>query len=101
MDDIFAKMEKQEVKAPSTKGRSSGGILKFEYTDDDSDLMILLKDLVNNSEITYSDVYEKFDRRLGWNMIHSVRKGQISWTRFKKWMEILNLEAEIVIKNKK
>lgn len=74
MDDIFAKMEKQEVKAPSTKGRSSGGILKFEYTDDDSDLMILLKDLVNNAEITYSDVYEKFDRRLGWNMIHSVRK---------------------------
>lgn len=101
MSDIFDEMEQQEVKVHSTKGRNSGGIIRFEYTDEDSDLMVLLKDLVNNAEITYNDVYDKFDRRLGWNMIHSIRKGQISWERFKKWTEVLDVEAEIIIKPKK
>ena len=34
-------------------------------------------------------------------MIHSIRKGQISWERFKKWTEVLDVEAEIIIKPKK
>ena len=100
LDKMFDEMEKQDIKAHPTKGRSSGGILRFEYSEDDSDLMTLLKDLVNNSSVTYNDVYEKYDRRLGWNMINSVRNGHMSWDRFKKWAVVLNVDVEILIKPK-
>lgn len=101
MDDLFDKMEKTEIKS-NAKPTSRVSSLKFEMNDEDKDLLVIIKNLVNERELTYNDLYDKFGRQLGWNMIDSARKGQISWDRFKKWMDFLDMDIDLVVtpKNK-
>lgn len=98
-EDLFSKMENTVIEK-NTKKTSRVSELKFETNEDDSELLAIVKKLVNERDIIYNDLYEKFGRQLGWNMIHSARKGQISWDRFKKWMELLDMEIDLVIKPK-
>lgn len=96
MDDIFSKMEQTQIKS-SAKPTSRVSSLKFETNDNDKDLLVIIKNLVNERNLTYNDLYEKFGRQLGWNMIDSARKGQISWDRFKKWMDFLDMDIDLVV----
>lgn len=100
MEDLFSKMEQTEIKS-SAKPSSRVSALKFDISDEDKDLLIIIKNLVNERDLTYNDIYDKFGRQLGWNMIDSARKGQISWERFKKWMEFLDMEIDLVVTLKK
>ena len=97
--DIFTKMESTKIEV-STKSSSRVSELKFETCENDGELLSIIKSLVNERNLTYNDVYDKYGRQLGWNMINSARKGQISWDRFRKWMELLNMEVDILIKKK-
>lgn len=96
MDDLFSKMEQTKV-TTSTKPTSRVSSLKFEIKEKDNDLLVMIKNLVNERELTYNDLYDKFGRQLGWNMIDGARKGQISWDRFKKWMDFLGMEIDLSI----
>jgi hypothetical protein len=105
--DIFDEMEKTDI-ASSPKPSSRVSELKFTpgtlqkdgTTLEDGDLLTIVKNLVNEADLTYNDLYTKFGRQLGWNMINSARNGQISWERFKKWMEILDMDIDLTIKPK-
>lgn len=100
-EDLFAKMEKTKVVTKkSTSTRVSE--LKFVINEDDNELLSLVKTLVNQSNLVYSDVYAKYGKNLGWNMINGIKNNQISWDRFIKWMDLLEQDVEIILtpKNK-
>lgn len=96
--DLFDKMEQMDIK--KNKANSKTKELKFEITGEENELLLLIKKIVNERDYEYNDMYEKFGRQLGWNMIDSARKGQISWERFKKWMDFLEMEIDLSVKEK-
>lgn len=105
--DLFSKIEqeKTEIQKSSTSKKKKGrkateNPLKYEEKDDDPELVRIVKDLINEDNITNQNVYDIFGRSEGWNMIYSLKKSQMSWERFKKWMEVLNLEVNIDIKER-
>ena len=94
----FDKME--DVEITSAKPTAKAYDLKFDTDEDDGDLLTIIKKLINSNSLSYQDVYSKYGQTLGWNMINSIRKGQISWDRFKKWMDLLEMDINLTVTDK-
>ena len=103
MDDLslFDKIEKEDNKEKTVKknkGRkSSTKPIYYDILDDDPELVRIIKEEINNAQITNQNVYDTFGRDEGWNMIYSLRKSQMSWERFKKWLEVMGKEVSLDI----
>ena len=94
----FDKMEDVEIK--TAKPTAKAFELRFITDENDGDLLTIIKKLINTNNLSYQDVYSKYGQTLGWNMINSIRKGQISWDRFKKWMDLLNMDISLTVTDK-
>jgi len=81
--------------AISNKGRQFKlKILKYEINEEDSDITVICKKLINKSKVTNRDVYDVFGRSDGWNLIYSSEKN-ITWDKAKKWGEVLGYDVVI------
>lgn len=96
LDSFLDQAESMNSLVKKEKNRSSSKHIHYEINEKkDSDLLILLKNLINQSDIYYQDVYDKYGKSVGNNMIQSIKKGQLSWTRFVKWADVAGYDVEI------
>jgi hypothetical protein len=99
--DKAASISKAETtsSAPSKKGRKVDvKTLHFDINEDeDTELSIFVKQLINKEQITNKLVYDTFGRSEGWNMIYGLSKGSVSWDRVKKWCELMGYRVEITL----
>lgn len=90
--------EASSVKGTSDKEPANLTVAKnnspihFEITEQDDELTIATKNIINESGITLQDIYDKRGQRNGYNMKYSVqKKGQLGWDRVKTWCKLLHL----------
>jgi len=69
-------------------------VLHYDIKDNDSDLTISCKSLINKNKITNKDVYDVYGRSDGWNLIYGSEK-TIGWDRVKKWADLLGYDVNI------
>ncbi|ALN97903.1 hypothetical protein Bp8pS_224 [Bacillus phage vB_BpuM-BpSp] len=102
--ELFDKISKTEnvskEKSPKNIGRKVDiKVLRYEIDKDkDVELAVFIKNLINEHEITNQDVYDHLGRKVGWNYINGLKGGSVSWSRVKKWCEILGYDVEITLK---
>lgn len=96
-DFDFSSMEKQQVTVNKSAVTKKTKKLYFEEKNEDGELLVLVKKLINSRDLSYSDVYDKYGKQLGINMINGIRKGQISWDRFKLWLDLLEVDYDLVL----
>lgn len=100
--DIFKEKEKttkikNEIKVAKKGRQVKDEPLSYEIDDNDPELVRILKGLINDYHPKKSEVYAKFGRSEGYNMIYSLKRNQLSWDRFSKWLEVMNLEVRLDI----
>lgn len=99
--DLLDKAEALDLDKKKNNGkRKSSKVLNYVITENDeqSDLLVLTKNMINEAEITYEDVYNVHGKDVGNNMIQSLKKSQLSWKRFCMWAEVCGLKPEILLK---
>jgi len=69
-------------------------VLHYEILDEDSELTVFVKEMINEAKITNNHVYQALGRAEGWNMIYGLKKG-VSWERVKKWAEVTGNTIEL------
>ena len=68
-------------------------VINIPITENDDDISIALKNLINNSGITNQELYDIKGQRNAYNMIYSFRnKGQLGIDRIKEWAKILHVK---------
>lgn len=73
---------------------------RFEIKEGDSELLILLKNTLRNTQLTYGDFITP-ESKITYSAFYSLNKNQkITWEMFKRFMDILDLEIEITVKRK-
>lgn len=66
-------------------------VINIPITENDDDVSIALKNLINNSGITNQELYDIKGQRNAYNMIYSFKnKGQLGIDRIKEWAKILH-----------
>ena len=101
MSNLFDEIEASNLSIPNKKrienSAKSKNKIQFEESPDDSDLMSLLKNAINGADIKYQSLYDEYGRTKATNMINGMKKGQLSWDRFKEWLKIAGLQPTIII----
>lgn len=102
IDDVLKEIESTKIDSPlkkKTHSSRSKNFIYFEELDEDSDLMSLLKTTINDAHVKYQALYDEFGRSKATNMLNGIKKGQISWDRFKDWLRVIGKKPTIVIIN--
>lgn len=98
INDLFKEMEETKVSrevSNVTKGKTKK--LYFPPNEDDGELLVKIKEIINDKDLYYADVYDKYGKQLGINMINGLKKGQISWARFKMWLDLLEYDYDLTL----
>lgn len=104
--DEISNIDEKEIEKSNSENISNNkkgrkvkvSILHFDIEDTDNELVEIVKNLINESNITNQDVYDNFTRHAGWNMIYGLRKNSISWSRVKQWCNFLGYSIELSVK---
>jgi hypothetical protein len=88
--------EDDDDDSSKVKHRSTGP-LRYDVNPDDDDMVRLIKETINEKDMTMQEVYEKSaSNNAGYNLIYGLRKrNTLTYDSFLKWAEILGMRAEI------
>jgi hypothetical protein len=86
----------------SRRKSDNNKFLGYEVSDDDDDIVRLLKETVNEKQITMQDVYDKSESdQAGYNLIYGLRqRNSISYNSVLKWAKILDMDVRITLVDK-
>lgn len=113
-DDLFKKIErlddlkinalKEKNRVMTNRGRKfEEEVLNLPMNPEtDSELVLFIKKIINEANITNKEVYDHFGQSLGYNMIYSLvkKKPAISWERVRQWIDFLGYNLELVLVKK-
>lgn len=93
-----------EVKVPKTRMRGDEALLKIESSDEDDELMLLMKSLLQKQKITvgqFKDMYGE-NRKTDMNNDKSrlENKHTLSWNKFKDLLQKLGIKYDLIIYDK-
>lgn len=102
-NDIYKAVYK--LKSPTKRNNGQGKkvvekVIHMDINEDDSYLVKVLKDIVNNANITNVELYDKVGQHRGYNMLYglSKRSNGITWESLEQWLNVLDLSIEITVK---
>ena len=96
MDDASEVSGTSEISDKHTIAKEEA-VIEFEITEDDDEIKISLKTLINNANITNQQIYDIKGQRNGYNMIYSLdKKGQLGIDRIKAWAKILHKKPVLI-----
>lgn len=74
----------------------------FTIEEKDDSLVRNLKEIINDSCITMESIYSKISEPLAaYNLFYGLAtRNTISWKNFEKWIDILDKDIELIIKDK-
>lgn len=110
-EDFFKKLNSIKVQEENANNKSNQDsrrkkreiddfILHFDIEEDDDELVSSVKNLINNSNVYKSQLYEIIGRSEGYNMIYSLQKSTLSWKRCEKWCEFLGYKIDLSFQKK-
>lgn len=74
----------------------NNSVINFEINEEDNEIAVALKNLINDSEITVQEIYDIKGQRDGYNMIYSIkRRQQLGLDRLLEWCKVLNKKPVI------
>jgi len=96
-DENIKKKKKANKK---TTTQRANDFIRFEINDEDDLMVRLIKERINECNITMNDVYEKYPTE-GYNLYYGLlNRSTITFKSLQKWCEITNSEFEMSIKDK-
>lgn len=100
LKELFDEASEVDGNASKEKKTNSSAksdeVIYFEIINEDDELTAAAKNLINESNITLQQVYDKKGQRDGYNMKYSVAaRQQLGWKRVIEWCNILHKVPEI------
>lgn len=76
-------------------------LLRYDISEEDSILVMTVKEYINDNHIYESDIYDKLETGDAWNLVYGLRKRHaMTWEYFEKWMNVLGTEIDVTITKK-
>lgn len=76
-------------------------IIKITISEDDELFVRVIKEVINESNVTFAELYEYFGERTGYNMYYGLcTRTAISEQSLSKWCEFLDMEYTLSIRRK-
>ena len=100
---INRKSDKAKRKSSELDKEKNSEVLVYDIEDENDDIVRLIKETVNEKEITYAYIYSRCSsNNEGYNLIYGLRtRNSISFSSANKWANILDMELQIVLVEKK
>lgn len=113
MNELFKKVIKTEdlqiykLKEVSTIKKDSRGrkvkeeVIHMDIKDNDNYLTTVLKNIINNANITNKELYDKVgSRSKGYSLMYSLNRNisGVTWETIQLWADILELDIDISVK---
>jgi len=97
MNDVKNLSVKDTSKVKSFSQKNDGKILKYVIFDEDDDMVKLIKETINEKNITLQEVYNTIGTEgSGWNLVYGLRtRHSISYEGMEKWANVLDMKIEI------
>ena len=92
---------KKRQPTSETGRKSSTDVIVYEHDDDDSVLVTLLKDAVNEAEITLEDMYLQMPKGKAWNYYYGLlTRRSTTIETFVSWADFLGYDVRIELVEK-
>lgn len=100
LDDIKIYKLKEVSEIKRYKGRQlEEKVISLEIKEEDHYLAKVIKELINNANITNKDIYDKIGYTKGYNMLYGLsRDRDLTWARVQDWADVLELDIDISVK---
>lgn len=98
-ENIKKKEKKKKINEKGQVGRvAKEEILEFNIEEVDNKFIYFIKNKINNEKITNIDVYNAIGREKGYRLISELNKGNLTLKSFYIWVDILDIDFDIVLK---